>query len=111
MPGKQAIPWISGILAEAYSMVCWYGKTFNSIDKNRGDFCLDSIMSGSIYNAEKYLLKEPFLKYHDPSKPYTLFMDVSKYAWACVLTQRYGHEVDGKIITVHHTFFYENSYL
>ena len=33
------------------------------------------------------LLKEPVLKYPDPSKPYTLFTDASKYAWACVLTQ------------------------
>ena len=43
------------------------------------------------------LLKEPVLKYPDPSKPYTLFTDASKYAWACVLTQEYEHEFDGKV--------------
>ena len=43
------------------------------------------------------LLKEPVLKYPDPSKPYTLFTDASKYAWACVLTQEYEHEFDGKL--------------
>ena len=40
------------------------------------------------------LLKEPVLKYRDPFKPYTLFSDASKYAWACVLTQEYDHEFD-----------------
>ena len=43
------------------------------------------------------LLKEPVLKYPDPSKPYTLFTDASKYAWACVLTQEYEHEFDGQV--------------
>ena len=42
------------------------------------------------------LLKEPVLKYPDPSKPYTLFTDASKYAWTCVLTQEYEHEFEGK---------------
>ena len=45
---------------------------------------------------KEMLLKEPILKYPDPSKPYTLFTDASKFAWACVLTQEYEHEFDGK---------------
>ena len=45
---------------------------------------------------KEMLLKEPVLKYPDPSKPYTLFTDASKFAWACVLTQEYEHEFDGK---------------
>ena len=48
------------------------------------------------------LLKEPVLKYPDPSKPYTLFTDASKYAWACVLTQEYEHEFDGKTRKILH---------
>ena len=48
------------------------------------------------------LLKEPILKYPDPSKPYTLFTDASKYAWACVLTQEYEHEFDGKVKKILH---------
>ena len=52
------------------------------------------------------LLKEPVLKYPDPSKPYTLFTDASKYAWACVLTQEYEHEFDGKIRKILHPITY-----
>ena len=52
------------------------------------------------------LLKEPVLKYPDPSKPYTLFTDASKYAWACVLTQEYEHEFDGKLKKILHPITY-----
>ena len=31
-------------------------------------------------------MKSPILVYPDPNKPYTLFMDASKYAWSTVLT-------------------------
>ena len=34
------------------------------------------------------LMTEPILTYPDPNLPYVLFTDTSKYAWACVLTQR-----------------------
>ena len=37
------------------------------------------------------LLKEPILKYPDPSKLYVLYTDMSKYAWAGVLAQAYQH--------------------
>ena len=52
------------------------------------------------------LLKEPILKYPDPSKPYTLFTDASKYAWACVLTQEYEHEFDRKKKKIIHPITY-----
>ena len=52
------------------------------------------------------LLKEPVLKYPDPSKPYTLFTDASKYAWVCVLTQEYEHEFDGKLKKILHPITY-----
>ena len=52
------------------------------------------------------LLKEPVLKYPDPSKPYILFTDASKYAWACVLTQEYEHEFDGKVRKILHPITY-----
>ena len=43
------------------------------------------------------LIQEPMLKYPDPSKPYILYTDTSKYAWSCVLTQEYEYEIEGKI--------------
>ena len=55
---------------------------------------------------KEMLLKEPMLKYPDPSKPYTLFTDASKFAWACVLTQEYEHEFDGKKRKILHPITY-----
>ena len=48
------------------------------------------------------LITSPILKYPDPNKPYTLFTDASKYAWACVLTQEHEHEKDGKTFQINH---------
>ena len=39
------------------------------------------------------LCEHPILQYLDPEKPYVLFTDASKYAWAGVLTQPYD-EID-----------------
>ena len=39
------------------------------------------------------LCEHPILWYPDPEKPYVLFTDASKYAWAGVLTQPYD-EID-----------------
>ena len=55
---------------------------------------------------KEMLLKEPVLKYPDPNRPYTLFTDASKYAWACVLTQEYEHEFDGKKKKILHPITY-----
>ena len=55
---------------------------------------------------KEVLLKDPILKYPDPSKPYTLFTDASKYAWACVLTQEYIHTFDGKERKILHPITY-----
>ena len=55
---------------------------------------------------KEMLFKEPILKYPDPKKPYTLFTDASKYAWACVLTQEYVHEFDGKERKILHPITY-----
>ena len=48
------------------------------------------------------LITSPILKYPDPNKPYIYFTDASKHAWACVLTQEYEHEKDGKVIKINH---------
>ena len=51
--------------------------------------------------------EEPILVYPDPSKPYALFTDASKYAWSCVLTQEYTHEIDGKTVKILHPISYQ----
>ena len=45
---------------------------------------------------------EPVLKYADVSKPYTLYMDASKFGWAGILTQKHTADVNGKQITTDH---------
>ena len=60
------------------------------------------------------LCEHPILRYLDPAKPYVLFMDANKYAWAGVLTQAYDKEdeltpsSDGtkKTRVVHHPITY-----
>ena len=52
--------------------------------------------------------EEPILVYPDPSKPYVLFTDASKYAWCCVLTQEYIHEMDGKTVKILHPILYKS---
>ena len=51
--------------------------------------------------------EEPILVYLDPLKPYVLFTNASKYAWSCVLTQEYTHEIDGKTVKILHLISYQ----
>ena len=52
------------------------------------------------------LCTKPILKFPDLQKPYVLFTDASKYAWAGVLTQLYTEETEGKTVTTHHPVTY-----
>ena len=52
--------------------------------------------------------EEPILVYLDPSKPYVLFTDASKYAWSCVLTQEYTHDIKGKSVKILHPISYQS---
>ena len=52
------------------------------------------------------LCTKPIRKFPDPQKPYVLFTDASKYAWAGVLTQLYTEEAEGKMVTTHHPVTY-----
>ena len=52
------------------------------------------------------MIKEPILRFPDPNKPYILYTDASKYAWSCVLTQQYTHDIDSKQIVVNHPITY-----
>ena len=52
------------------------------------------------------LMTEPILTYPDPSLPYVLFTDASKYAWACVLMQEKIHQIEGKETKILHPITY-----
>ena len=67
-------------------------QPFESSDKCQASFEL----------LKEALIKEPILRFPDPNKPYTLYTDASKYAWSCVLTQQYIHDIDNKQIVVNH---------
>ena len=60
----------------------------------------------SFQTLKNALCTEPILKYPDLNKPYVLFTDASKHAWAGVLTQPYTEETGGKPVTVHHPVSY-----
>ena len=51
-------------------------------------------------------MTEPILTYPDPSLPYVLFTDASKYAWACVLTQEKTHVMEEKELKILHPITY-----
>ena len=52
------------------------------------------------------LMTDPILTYPDPNLPYVLFTDVSKYAWACVLTQEKTHMLEEKETKLLHPITY-----
>ena len=51
-------------------------------------------------------MTEPILTYPDPSLPYVLFIDATKYAWACVLTQEKTHVMEEKEVKILHPITY-----
>ena len=55
---------------------------------------------------KEFLLKEPILKYPMPDKPYILYTDASKYAWAGVLTQAYEYKQGDVQEVIHHPITY-----
>ena len=55
------------------------------------------------------LMTEPILTYPDPSLPYVLFTDASKYAGACVLTQEKTHMIEEKEVKILHPITYMSS--
>ena len=69
---------------------------------------MDPICQESIELLKASLMTEPILTYPDPNLPYVLFMDASKYAWACVLTQEKTHIFEGKETRILHPITYMN---
>ena len=61
---------------------------------------------GAFKMLKEALLKEPILKYPDPSKPYVLYSDASKYAWIGVLTQAYQHNDEKGMKEIQHPITY-----
>ena len=74
----------------------------NALTRKDTEFEWTDICQRSFDLLKAMVSEEPVLVYPSPSKPYVLFTDASKYAWSCVLTQEYIHEIDGKTVKILH---------
>ena len=83
-------------IARPLTNLTWLDQPFEWSDKCQTSFEL----------LKEVLIKEPILRFPDPNKPYIRYTDASKYAWSCVLTQQYTHDIDSKQIVVNHPITY-----
>ena len=72
------------------------------------DFVWMECCQESFEFLKEALIHSPILKYPDLNKPYTLFTDASKHAWAYVLTQEYEYEKENKIYKVNHPITFQS---
>ena len=79
----------------------------NALTRKDVDFVWTDVCQKSLELLKTMVSEEPILVYPDPSKPYVLFTDASKYAWSCVLTQEYTHEIVGKTVKILHPISYQ----
>ena len=92
---RKFIPWYSDI-ARILTNLTHKDKVFDWSGACKGAFKM----------LKEALLKGPILKYPDPSKPYVLYTDVSKYTYAGVLTQAYQHKGEEGVKEIQHPITY-----
>ena len=78
----------------------------NALTRKNVAFEWTPICQESFEMLKTSLLTEPILTYPDPSLPYVLFTNASKYAWACVLTQEKMHVMEEKEVKTLHPITY-----
>ena len=83
-------------------------RPLNALIRKDVEFVWDDICQRSFDLLKAKVSEEPVLVYPDPSKPYVLFTDASKYAWSCVLTQESTHTFDEKEVKVLHPISYQS---
>ena len=81
-------------------------QPLNALTRKDVTFEWTPICQESFEMLKTSLMKEPILTYPDPSLPYVLFTDASKYAWACVLTKEKTHDMEGKEVKILHPITY-----
>ena len=86
-------------------------RPLNALTRKDTEFVWNDVCQKSFDLLKAMVSEEPILVYPDPSKPYVLFTDASKYAWSCVLTQEYTHEIDGKQLKYYIPFHISLAYL
>ena len=80
----------------------------NALTRKDTEFVWTDVCQKSFDLLKAMVSEEPILVYPDPFKPYVHFTDASKYAWSCVLTQEYTHEIDGKTVKILHPISYQS---
>ena len=80
----------------------------NALTQKETEFEWTDICQKSFDLLKTMVSEELTLVYPDPLKPYVLFTDASKYAWSCVLTQEYIHEIEGKTVKILHPISYQS---
>ena len=83
-------------------------RPLNTLTHKDVEFVWTDMCQRSFDLLKTMVTEEPILVYPDPSKPYVLFTDASKYAWSCVLTQEYTHVIEGKTVKVLHPISYQS---
>ena len=68
-------------------------RPLNALTKKDTEFNWTQQCQHSFELLKTSLMTDPILTYPDPNHPYVLFTDASKYAWACVLTQKKMHTI------------------
>ena len=81
-------------------------RPLNALTRKETVFEWTQICQEAFELLKSSLMTEPILTYPDPSLPYVLFTDASKYAWACVLTQEKTHVVDDRKVQILHPITY-----
>ena len=98
-----------GFIGYYWKFIPWYSdiaRPLTSLTHKDEVFDWSGACQGAFEMLKEALLKEPILKYPDPSKPYVLYTNVSKYAWAGVLTQSYQHKDEKGMKEIHHPITY-----
>ena len=81
-------------------------QLLNELKREHVAFEWTPICQESFEMLKTSLMTQPILTYPDPSLPYVLFTDASKYAWACVLMQEKTHIIEEKEVKILHPITY-----
>ena len=98
-----------GFVGYYWKFIPWYldiARPLTNLTCKDEVFDWSGACQGAFEMLKEALLKEPILKYPDPSKQYVLYTNASKYAWTGVLTQSYQHKDEKGVKEIHHPITY-----
>ena len=104
----KQFPGLAGYYRKFIPRYADIARPLNALMRKDTEFEWTNICQRSFDLSKAMVSEEPILVYPDPSKFYVPFTDASKYAWSCVLTQQYKHEIDGKTIKILHPISYQS---